>query len=107
MTRVMVFVDGSKLYHSLRDDYGRTDLDFSKLGPTLCGEERELVRVYYYNARVDQSREPDRYKDQQRFFDGFGASPSSKSSLALWSTGTSPKSAHLRKASTCGWRRTC
>ena len=69
MVRVMVFVDGSNLYHSLREDYGRTDLDFTSLGPTLCGTDRELVRVYYYNARVDQSKEPQRYADQQRFFD--------------------------------------
>ena len=69
MARVMVFVDGSNLYHSLREDYQRTDVDFARLGPALCGPDRELIRVYYYNARVDQTQEPARYGDQQRFFD--------------------------------------
>ena len=68
MTRVMVFIDGSNLYHSLRESYGRTDIDFLKLCTTLAGGDRQLVRGYYYNATVDQSHEPERYSSQQRFF---------------------------------------
>lgn len=68
MARVMVFVDGSNLYHSVRSEYGRTDIDFAKLCGLLCNG-RELVRGYYYNASVDQVREPARYASQQRFFD--------------------------------------
>ncbi len=63
MPRVMVFIDGSNLYHSLRDAYRRTDIDFAKLCAKLAGP-RELVRGYYYNASVDQVREPQRYGDQ-------------------------------------------
>ncbi|MBA4182032.1 MAG: NYN domain-containing protein [Anaerolinea sp.] len=68
MTRTMVFIDGSNLYHSLRERYGRTDIDFAKLCNYLANG-RELVRGYYYNATVDQGREEARYGDQQRFFD--------------------------------------
>lgn len=69
MNRVMVFIDGSNLYHNLREHYGRTDIDFEKLCRALHGEGRELVRGYYYNALVDQTREPETYRGQQRFFD--------------------------------------
>lgn len=65
--RVMVYIDGSNLYHSLKEAVGRTDIDFQKLCAKLAGDRR-LIRVYYYNAPVDQTKEPQRYKDQQRFF---------------------------------------
>lgn len=68
MTRVMLFIDGSNLYRSLEDTCGRTDLDYRKLCLALSGG-RELRRAYYYNARRDQSYEPERYVRQQRFFD--------------------------------------
>lgn len=67
MDKIAVFIDGSNLYHSLKGEFSRTDLDFEKFYHKLVGT-RQLVRVYYYNAAVDQSKEPQRYKDQQRFF---------------------------------------
>ena len=67
-TRVMTFIDGANLYHSLEQVCGRTDIDYHKLCLAL-GAGRNLRRTYYYNARVDQSRDPERYADQQRFFD--------------------------------------
>lgn len=63
----MIFIDGANLYHSLEQECGRTDLDYHKLCLEL-GARRNLRRTYYYNARVDQSRAPDDYADQQRFF---------------------------------------
>lgn len=65
--RVAIFMDGSNFYHALKDNFGRADLDFGILASKLCGERR-LVRTYYYNAPLDQTREPDRYRDQQKFF---------------------------------------
>ena len=65
--RAMVFIDGSNLYHTLKKEYGRTDLDFVKFCAELCGT-RQLIRVYYYNATVDATKEPVRHKDQQKFF---------------------------------------
>ena len=64
----MIFIDGSNLYRSLKDTCGRTDLDYEKLCLALS-DGRELRRAYYYNARRDQSREPERYVSQQQFFD--------------------------------------
>lgn len=65
--RVMVFIDGSNLYHSLKEGFGRTDLDFKVFVQKLVGD-RYLVRAYYYNAPVDQAKEAERYKSQQAFF---------------------------------------
>ena len=66
--KVAVYIDGSNLYHSLRSLAGRrTDIDFLAFARKLAGSRR-LQRVYYYNAPVDQTKEPDRYRKQQRFF---------------------------------------
>lgn len=72
--RVSVYVDGSNLYHSLKQSFGRTDIDFAKFGKKLVGL-RHLVRIYYYNARVDQAKEPQRYSDQQKFFSSLQCVP--------------------------------
>ncbi len=65
--RVMIFIDGSNLYHSLKNHFGRTDLDIGQFCRKLV-ERRQLVRIYYYNAKVGQKEEPERYKHQQAFF---------------------------------------
>lgn len=69
MTRVAIFIDGSNLYHSLKKDFGRANIDFAKFVQKLVAG-RELVRVYYYNAPIPQ--EPHNkiaYRKQQQFFD--------------------------------------
>ncbi|MBI2869288.1 MAG: NYN domain-containing protein [Chloroflexi bacterium] len=65
--RVMIFIDGSNLYHSLKNIFGRTDLDMGKFARKLLGR-RYLTRIYYYNAKVGQREEPERYRSQQEFF---------------------------------------
>ena len=70
--RVNIYIDGSNLYHGLRDVAKRTSLDFGKFAAKLVGERR-LVRAYYYNAPVDQDREPENYKNQQKFFQALRA----------------------------------
>ncbi len=70
----MIFVDGSNMYHSLKNYFRRTDLDIGRFSGRLL-DKRRLVRVYYYNAKVGMKEEPERYKDQQKFFDGIGAIP--------------------------------
>ena len=67
--RVMVYIDGSNLYHALRNAEGRADLDFSKFANKLVGEDRQLVRTYYYIAPVDRTKQPKQYQAQQKFFD--------------------------------------
>lgn len=65
--RVMIYIDGSNVYHSLKSVFGYTNLDFEAFCKKLA-RRRQLVRVYYYNAPVDHTKEPERYKDQQTFF---------------------------------------
>ena len=75
--RVMIFIDGSNLYHSLKNFFKRTDLDIGKLSNKLL-DRRRLVRIYYYNARVGLKEEPERYQDQQKFFANVNAIPYSE-----------------------------
>ena len=72
--RVMIFIDGSNLYHSLKNIFNRTDLDIGKFCQQLL-RRRKLIRIYYYNARVGKKEEPERYKHQQAFFAGVNAIP--------------------------------
>ena len=72
--RIMIFIDGSNLYHSLKNHFKRTDIDIGKFCNKLL-EKRRLIRTYYYNATVGQREEPDRYRDQQKFFAGINAIP--------------------------------
>ena len=72
--RVMIFIDGSNMYHLLKSFFKRTDIDIGKLCQKLL-DKRRLVRIYYYNAKVGQSEEPERYHDQQKFFAGVTAIP--------------------------------
>lgn len=69
--RVMIFIDGSNLYHitkNLLPDKKPNDLDFKKFIQEILGK-RKLVRVYYYNCPLDVSRDYDAYVKQQKFFE--------------------------------------
>jgi len=72
--RVMIFIDGSNMYHSLKGFFKRTDIDIGKFCQKLL-TKRRLIRIYYYNARVGRKEEPQRYKDQEAFFAGINAIP--------------------------------
>ena len=72
--KVMIFIDGSNVYHSLKSYFKRTDVDIGKFCSKLV-DRRRLVRIYYYNARVGRTEEPERYKDQQKFFASVQAIP--------------------------------
>lgn len=65
--QAMVFIDGRNLYHSLKGRFGRTDLDFGRFVNRIT-EGYVLVRTYYYNAPLDQTKDPERYARQRRFF---------------------------------------
>lgn len=67
--RVMVFIDGSNLYHGLKKHGCNTRIDLHRLGRLLAGDDRDLIRVYYYNASRDQRSDPQAYREQQQFFD--------------------------------------
>ena len=64
--RVMVFIDGSNLYHVLGEVCGRHDLNFGKFAEKIAGG-RTLVRTYYYNIRQDSERDPNVASEQGKF----------------------------------------
>jgi len=64
--RVAVFIDGSNLYHALRANFSRYDLNFAEFIKKLCGTRR-LFRAYYYNVMQDPSQRADTHRDQQDF----------------------------------------
>ena len=72
--RVMIFIDGSNVYHSLKNIFGRTDVDIGRFCHKLLNR-RQLARIYYYNAKVGKKEEPERYRHQQSFFAGVNAIP--------------------------------
>ena len=72
--RVMIFIDGSNVYHSLKGIFGRTDVDMGRFCRKLQNR-RQLIRIYYYNAKVGKREEPERYRHQQAFFSGVNAVP--------------------------------
>ena len=64
--RVAIFIDGSNLYHALRSNLRRYDLNFAEFANKLCGSRR-LFRTYYYNVLQDPIQWPDGYREQQEF----------------------------------------
>jgi uncharacterized LabA/DUF88 family protein len=64
--RVAIFIDGSNLYHALKNNFRRHDLNFAEFASKLCGSRR-LFRTYYYNVLQDPTQRPDSYQEQQEF----------------------------------------
>ena len=62
--RVMVFIDGSNLYHVLNQHFSRNDIKFGKFAEKLSGD-RNLVRTYYYNIKQEQRGRAS--EDQEKF----------------------------------------
>jgi uncharacterized LabA/DUF88 family protein len=62
--RVSIFIDGSNLYHSLKEI--KEKIDFEKLIKNLVGD-RELVKVFYYTANLNIKEDEKRYWEHQRF----------------------------------------
>lgn len=67
--RVMIFIDGSNFYHSLKDtfDIHHDQIDFGKFIDELKSG-RLLISVYYYNAPLDIKFNKEVYWKQQKFF---------------------------------------
>ena len=57
--RVTIFIDGSNFYYALKSARGNARIDFRYLVDNLVAD-RSLIRVYYYNAPVNQAEEPQR-----------------------------------------------
>jgi uncharacterized LabA/DUF88 family protein len=72
--RVVIFIDGSNLYHSLEENCRRFDLDFGAFSQKLA-KGRNLFRTYYYNIERDPDRNPQAYQDQQKFLAALYSTP--------------------------------
>ena len=72
--KIVVFIDGSNLYHDLVKNFGKAKLDFKAFADFLAGKNK-LVQVYYYNAPLNQKDNPSAYQSQQRFFSSLGKIP--------------------------------
>jgi len=75
LKRVMIFIDGSNMYHNMKNNFKKVSLNYHKFSNKLTGEERELIRTYYYNCPLDQNENPASYKEQQRFFNNLDNIP--------------------------------
>lgn len=65
--RVMIFIDGSNLYHALKEIIPDRQVNYNKLPRKLCGR-RNLVRTYFYTVPVARESNEETYKKQQQFF---------------------------------------
>ena len=72
--RVAIFIDGSNLYHALRANFGRYDLNFTEFTKRLCGPRR-LFRTYYYNVLQDPTQRAEGHREQQDFLSTLRETP--------------------------------
>lgn len=72
--RVVIFIDGSNLYHSLKNNFKRVDLNFAEFTKKLVGQ-RHLIRTYYYNVLQDQGQRVDGVREQQDFLETLRKTP--------------------------------
>jgi len=94
-------------YHSLKAYFKRTDIDLGCFCKKLT-ERRRLVRIYYYNAIVGKSEEPERYKDQQVFFASVAAIPYTELRWGgLVYTSALAQSPPYEKGWMCNWQPIC
>jgi len=57
--RIMVFIDGSNFYYSLKD-LEINKIDFQKL-IRLLGEDKLLISTFYYNASLNRGINEEKY----------------------------------------------
>ena len=72
--RMVIFIDGSNLYHALRANFRRYDLNFAEFARKLCGERR-LFRTYYYNVLQDPNQRAEGHREQQDFLNALRETP--------------------------------
>jgi uncharacterized LabA/DUF88 family protein len=72
--RVAIFIDGSNLYHALKNNFGRYDLYFTGFITKLCSS-RPLFRTYYYNILQDPNKWVETHKEQHEFIEVLNKTP--------------------------------
>jgi len=72
MEKIVLFIDGSNFYYGLKSVYGDekelSNFNFFKLGEKIS-KNRELVKIFYYNAPLDIRKNSKKYWKQQKFFE--------------------------------------
>ena len=81
--RVMIFIDGSNLYHVLKQNTDKQNLDYKKFAEKLCGD-RELIRTYYYNIRQESADNPSLGESQERFLNALYETDYLEVKLGIW-----------------------
>ena len=81
--RVMIFIDGSNLYHVLKQNTDKQNLDYKKFSEKLCGD-RELIRTYYYNIRQESPDNPKLAESQDRFLSALYETDYLEVKLGIW-----------------------
>ena len=81
--RVMIFIDGSNLYHVLKQNTDKQNLDYKKFSEKLSGD-RELIRTYYYNIRQESPDNPSLAESQDRFLNALYETDYLEVKLGIW-----------------------
>ena len=78
MKRVAIFIDGNNFYYGLRKIYGINKslkcFGFKGFSEYLA-DKNKVVDIYYYNAELDITNNPDKHKSQKEFFDNLRKIP--------------------------------
>ena len=81
--RAMIFIDGSNLYHVLKQNTDKHDLDYKRFSEKLTGD-RELIRTYYYNIRQESPDNPRLAENQDRFLKALYETDYLEVKLGIW-----------------------
>jgi len=68
MDKLMIFVDGSNYYHSLKKSFNNIKIDLQKFSDFLS-KDYNLVNIYYYTSPIVRQENLQKYQDQQKFFE--------------------------------------
>ena len=79
----MIFIDGSNLYHVLKQNTDKQNLDYKKFSQKLCGD-RDLIRTYYYNIRQESPDNPKLAEAQDRFLNALYETDYLEVKLGIW-----------------------
>ena len=63
----MIYIDGSNFYFSIKNKFN-TKINIKKFCQKLVGN-KELIKINYYIAPLNQKTHPKQYLEQQKFFD--------------------------------------
>ena len=65
--KVVIYIDGSNFYFSIKSKFN-VKVDIEKFCKKLVGN-KELIKINYYIAPLNQKTHPKQYLGQQKFFD--------------------------------------